>query len=66
MTLTAISAPYEQRFGPFAPDIYHAPYPYEYRGWTTDEEAGRAMRILAEAVEASVGGRRGANAASYA
>ena len=44
MTLTGISSPYKQSFGPFAPDVYHAPYPYEYRGWTT----GRALAGLRE------------------
>ncbi len=34
MTLTGKSS-YRQNFGPFAPEIYHAPYPYEYRGTNT-------------------------------
>ena len=32
MTLTGKKAYYAQNFGPFAPDVYHAPFPYEYRG----------------------------------
>jgi 4-aminobutyrate aminotransferase/(S)-3-amino-2-methylpropionate transaminase len=44
MTLTGMSSPYKQCFGPFAPDVYHAPYPYEYRGWT----AKRALASLRE------------------
>jgi 4-aminobutyrate aminotransferase/(S)-3-amino-2-methylpropionate transaminase len=36
ITLTGMSRPYRQAFGPFAPEIYHAPYPYEYRGWNTE------------------------------
>jgi 4-aminobutyrate aminotransferase/(S)-3-amino-2-methylpropionate transaminase len=36
LTMTASSPAYRQNFGPFAPDVYHAPYPDEYRGWTTD------------------------------
>ncbi len=36
MSLTGKTAPYRQNFGPFAPDVYHAPYPYLYRGWTTE------------------------------
>ena len=44
MTLTASNAVYQQNFGPFASDVYHAPYPYEYRGWTTE----RALDALGE------------------
>lgn len=36
MSLTGKSNPYKQNFGPFAPEIYHTPYPYEYRGLTSD------------------------------
>jgi 4-aminobutyrate aminotransferase/(S)-3-amino-2-methylpropionate transaminase len=35
MTLTGKAAPYRQNFGPFAPEVYHAPYPDEYRGVDT-------------------------------
>ena len=34
-TLTGMSAPYRQNFGPFAPDIFHVPFPNAYRGATT-------------------------------
>lgn len=37
MTLTAAGHSYRQNFGPFASDIYHSPFPYEYRGWTADK-----------------------------
>lgn len=37
LTMTASSPAYRQNFGPFAPDVYHAPFPDEYRGWTTDK-----------------------------
>jgi len=36
LTMTASSPAYRQNFGPFAPDVYHAPFPDEYRGWTTE------------------------------
>ena len=36
LTMTASSPAYRQNFGPFAADVYHAPYPDEYRGWTSD------------------------------
>lgn len=45
MSLTGKAAPYKQNFGPFAPEIYHVPFPYEYRGWTTQ----RALDGLEEA-----------------
>lgn len=35
MTLTGKSNPYRQNFGPFAPEVYHAPYPSEYHGIDT-------------------------------
>src|SRR5258708_24876792 len=35
MTLTGKSRPYKQNFGPFAPEIYHTPFPYTYRWWST-------------------------------
>src|SRR6202022_1501093 len=31
MTLTGKVAPYKQNFGPYAPEVYQVPYPYEYR-----------------------------------
>ena len=37
LTMTASSPAYRQNFGPFAPDVYHAPFPDEYRGWTADK-----------------------------
>jgi 4-aminobutyrate aminotransferase/(S)-3-amino-2-methylpropionate transaminase len=45
MTLTGMSAPYKQNFGPFAPDVYHAPYPNAYRGVST-EDALAALQTL--------------------
>jgi 4-aminobutyrate aminotransferase/(S)-3-amino-2-methylpropionate transaminase len=32
MTLTSKVMPYKYGFGPFAPEVYRLPYPYEYRG----------------------------------
>ncbi|WP_412026779.1 4-aminobutyrate--2-oxoglutarate transaminase [Deinococcus yunweiensis] len=45
MTLTGKKATYAQNFGPFAPDVYHAPFPYDYRG-TGVEQALEGMREL--------------------
>lgn len=36
LSLTASNVAYRQNFGPFAPEVYHAPFPYEYRGWTSE------------------------------
>lgn len=54
MTLTGMNAPYKQNFGPFAPDVYHAPYPYEYRGWSVD----RALAALNDVFACDVAPQR--------
>ena len=36
LSMTASSPSYRQNFGPFAPEVYHAPFPDEYRGWTSE------------------------------
>jgi len=53
MSLTGKSQPYKQTFGPFAPEVYHTPYPYGYRGWTTE----RALEALREVFETEVAPR---------
>ena len=45
ITLTGKAGHYKQNFGPFAPEVYHAPVPYPYRGMT-DDEALEALREL--------------------
>jgi len=42
LTMTASSPAYRQNFGPFASDVYHAPFADEYHGWTTE----RALEAL--------------------
>src|ERR1700680_847587 len=37
LSLTGSVVPYKQNFGPYATEIYQAPFPYEYRGWSSDE-----------------------------
>jgi 4-aminobutyrate aminotransferase/(S)-3-amino-2-methylpropionate transaminase len=37
LTMTASSTGYKQNFGPFASEVYHTPFPYEYRGISTDD-----------------------------
>jgi len=54
MTLTGMSQPYRQNFGPLAPDIYHVPYPNEYRGVTTE----KAMEALQEVFDTQIAADR--------
>jgi 4-aminobutyrate aminotransferase/(S)-3-amino-2-methylpropionate transaminase len=42
MTMTAKVKPYKYRFGPYAPEVYRAPFPYAYRMNMTPQEASRA------------------------
>lgn len=39
MTMTAKVKPYKYRFGPYAPEVYHVPFPYPYRMDMTPQEA---------------------------
>jgi 4-aminobutyrate aminotransferase/(S)-3-amino-2-methylpropionate transaminase len=50
MSLTASSTSYRQNFGPFAPDIYHAPFPYEYRGWSVENSLAHLDHLFATVV----------------
>ena len=45
ITLTGFAAPYRQNFGPFAPDVFHVPFPNAYRG-VTDQHALAALQDL--------------------
>lgn len=45
LSMTGKNAPYKQHFGPFCSEIYHAPYPHDLRGWST-ERALDALRDL--------------------
>ena len=44
LTMTGKVDPYKGTFGPFAPDVHHAPYPDIRRGWDT----ARALEALEE------------------
>ena len=41
MTMTAKVRPYKYRFGPYAPEVYRAPFPYPYRMNMTPEQASK-------------------------
>lgn len=46
LSLTGKSNPYKQGFGPFAPEIYRAPFPYVYRSPHPDDPAAVAREAL--------------------
>jgi 4-aminobutyrate aminotransferase / (S)-3-amino-2-methylpropionate transaminase / 5-aminovalerate transaminase len=54
MSMTGKAKPYKQNFGPFAPEVYQVPFPYEYRGWTSE----RALQALREFFETQVAPER--------
>ncbi|TMC16117.1 MAG: 4-aminobutyrate--2-oxoglutarate transaminase, partial [Chloroflexi bacterium] len=41
MTMTAKVKPYKYRFGPYAPEVYRAPFPYPYRMEMSPQEASQ-------------------------
>ena len=49
LSMTGKNEPYKQHFGPFCSEIYHAPFPYEYQGWTTE----RSLQGLQDLFESS-------------
>src|SRR5438876_3885433 len=50
LTLTSKTHPYKAGLGPFAPEVYRVPFPYEYRGATADA----ALAALRRAFETQV------------
>ena len=50
LTLTSKSRPYKAGLGPFAPEVYRVPFPYEYRGI----DAGDALATLERSFETQV------------
>ncbi len=50
MSLTGKATGYKQAFGPYAPEVYHAPFPYAYRGWCSE----RALEALGELLSTQV------------
>jgi 4-aminobutyrate aminotransferase/(S)-3-amino-2-methylpropionate transaminase len=53
MTLTGKKAYYAQNFGPFAPDVYHAPFPYEYRGVSVEAALEGLQELFRTTVDPS-------------
>src|SRR6202521_3056588 len=54
LSLTGSVAPYKQNFGPYATEVYQVPFPYEYRGWSTE----KALESLNDLFESSVAPQR--------
>lgn len=48
MALTAKSMPYKSGFGPFAPEVYRAPFSYPFRDALFDKELATDGRLAAE------------------
>ncbi|MFJ4454728.1 4-aminobutyrate--2-oxoglutarate transaminase [Pseudomonas sp. NPDC089392] len=51
-TLTGMSQPYKQNFGPFAPEVFHTPYPDAYRGVSTEMALAALHELFATQVAA--------------
>jgi 4-aminobutyrate aminotransferase/(S)-3-amino-2-methylpropionate transaminase len=54
LSLTGTVNPYKQNFGPYAAEIYQSPFPYEYRGWSSEQ----ALAALEDLFESSVSPER--------
>lgn len=54
LSMTGKVWPYKQNFGPFAPEVYQAPYPDAHHGYDTE----RALRELHELFETRVAARQ--------
>jgi 4-aminobutyrate aminotransferase / (S)-3-amino-2-methylpropionate transaminase / 5-aminovalerate transaminase len=52
LSLTGRARPYKGSFGPFAPEIYHAPFPYEYRGVSAAAALDAVERVFVTQVAA--------------
>jgi 4-aminobutyrate aminotransferase/(S)-3-amino-2-methylpropionate transaminase len=54
LTMTGKNEPYKQHFGPFCSEIYHAPFPYEHQGITSE----RALAALGDIFQSAVSPER--------
>jgi 4-aminobutyrate aminotransferase/(S)-3-amino-2-methylpropionate transaminase len=53
LSLTSKPKPYKEGLGPFAPEVYRVPFPYEYRGVTADDALDALERAFATQVAPS-------------
>jgi len=61
MTLTGKVSPYRQNFGPYAPEVYQVPYPYEYRrpaGMAAESLGGACVEAVKQLFKTTVGADR--------
>jgi 4-aminobutyrate aminotransferase/(S)-3-amino-2-methylpropionate transaminase len=61
MTLTGKVAPYKQNFGPYAPEVYQVPYPYEYRrpaGMAAESLGGACVEAVRQLFKTTVSADR--------
>jgi len=61
MTLTGKVSPYKQNFGPYAPEVYQVPYPYEYRrpaGMSAESLGGTAVAAVRDLFRTTVPAER--------
>src|SRR5216683_1432657 len=49
LSLTGTVNPYKQNFGPYAAEIYQTPFPYAYRGWTSEAALAQLDELFASA-----------------
>jgi len=52
LSLTGTVDPYKQNFGPYAAEIYQTPFPYEYRGWSSEQALAALENLFESAVSA--------------
>src|ERR1700680_191349 len=50
LSLTGSVVPYKQNFGPYATEIYQAPFPYEYRGCSSEQSLAALDGIFESSV----------------
>jgi 4-aminobutyrate aminotransferase/(S)-3-amino-2-methylpropionate transaminase len=50
LSLTGTVNPYKQNFGPYAAEVYQTPYPYAYRGWTSEAALAQLDETFASVV----------------
>src|SRR5881296_265431 len=53
LTLTSKTTPFKDGFGPFAPEVYRVPFPYEYRGISAADALGALERAFTTQVARS-------------
>jgi 4-aminobutyrate aminotransferase/(S)-3-amino-2-methylpropionate transaminase len=61
MSLTGKAMPYRQNFGPFAPEVYQVPYPYEYRrpaGMAAESLGGACVEAVRQLFRTTVSADR--------